>query len=146
MLDMSAFLEDQPLGYLLYRVHTALRAEISSSVLEPLNLAFPQYICMRLLQHFPGRSNAELARDNNVSPQAMNMVVRSLEERGLVTRPTSVASGRSLPAQLTREGKELLKKTDTGVRAAERRLLSRLTDEQAKEFRRMLVVLGSDPA
>ncbi len=99
---------------------------------------------MRILSKDPGRSNADLARDTNVSPQAMNMVLRGLEERGLVTRPSSVSSGRSLPAQLTREGLELLKRTDAGVRAAERRLMANLTDEQRREFKRILVALGTD--
>ena len=108
MIDMDDILEDQPLGYLLARVANALRAEVTAAVLDPMGLAFPQYICMRILSKFPDRSNAELARDNNVSPQAMNMVVRGLEDLGLVTRPASVSSGRSLPAQLTRKGGELL--------------------------------------
>ena len=137
-------LEDQPLGYLLSRVANALRGEVTATVLDPMGLAFPQYICMRILSKFPGRSNADLARDTNVSPQAMNMVLRGLEERGLVTRPASVASGRSLPAQLTREGQELLARTDVGVRAAERRLMANLTAEQRREFKRILVSLGSD--
>jgi DNA-binding MarR family transcriptional regulator len=145
MLDMSEFLEDAPLGYLLHRVHNALRAEVTTTVLDPMELAFPQYLCMRVLSKYPGRSNAELARFMNVSPQAMNMVLRRLEDRGLVTRPASVSSGRSLPAQLTREGKELLKRTDAGVRAAERRLMANLTSEQRREFKRILVTLGTDP-
>lgn len=145
MLDMSEILEDQPLGYLLHRVANALRSEVTATVLEPLGLAFPQYICMRILARFPDRSNAELARDTNVSPQAMNMVLRGLEDRGLVTRPASVSSGRSLPAALTREGRDLLEKTDAGVKAAERRLMSALTSEQRQEFKRMLVTLGTDP-
>ena len=103
---MRDFLADQPLGYLLYRAHNSLRAEVTATVLEPLGLTFPQYICMRILSKFPGRSNAELARDTTVSPQAMNMVLRGLEERGLVTRPASVPSGRSLPAALTRAGED----------------------------------------
>ncbi len=142
---MSEFLEDQPLGYLLHRVANALRSEVTATVLEPLGLAFPQYICMRILARFPDRSNAELARDTNVSPQAMNMVLRGLENRGLVTRPASVSSGRSLPATLTREGRTLLEKTDAGVKAAERRLMAGLTTEQRKEFTRTLVALGTDP-
>ncbi len=145
MLDMSEFLEDQPLGYLLHRVHLALRNEVTATVLDPINLAFPQYLCMRVLSHYPGRSNAELARDMNVSPQAMNMVLRALQDRGLVTRPASVSSGRSLPAQLTREGMELLKRTDAGVRAAEQRLMANLTGEQRQEFKRILVALGQGP-
>jgi DNA-binding MarR family transcriptional regulator len=146
MLDMNELLEDQPLGYLLSRVANALRTEVTATVLDPLGLAFPQYICMRILSKYPGRSNAELARDTIVSPQAMNMVLRGLEERGLVTRPTSVSSGRSLPAQLTREGAELLKRTDSGVRAADRKLMAHLTPEQRREFKRTLVALGTDPA
>lgn len=143
MLDVKD-LEDAPLGFLLNRVATALRAEVSVAVLEPLDVSFPQYLCMRMLSHYPGRSNAELARQLNVSPQATNLVLKALEDRGLVTRPTSVSSGRSLPAQLTRQGTALLEKTDAGVRAAERRLLARLTAEQRREFKRVLVALGSD--
>jgi DNA-binding MarR family transcriptional regulator len=142
---MSEFLGDQPLGFLLYRVHNALRSEVTTTVLEPLGLVFPQYICMRILSRHPDRSNAELARDTNVSPQAMNMVLRGLEERGFVTRPASVSSGRSLPAALTQAGEELLERTDVGVRAAEQRLMAGLTGDQRREFRRMLVALGSDP-
>ena len=72
------------------------------------------------------------------------MVLRRLEDRGLVTRPASVTSGRSLPARLTREGEDLLERTDAGVRAAERRLMAGLTAEQRHEFKRVLVALGSD--
>ena len=135
--------QDEPLGYLLHRVASALRAEITSSVLDSLELTFPQYICMRVLSKYGDRSNAELARDTGVSPQAMNMVLRGLEERELVSRPASVASGRSLPATLTRRGRELLSRTDSGVKDAEQRLLGNLTEAQQREFRRILAALGS---
>ncbi|EHB45309.1 regulatory protein MarR [Mycolicibacterium rhodesiae JS60] len=134
---------DEPLGYLLYRVASALRAEVTATALEPVGLSFPQYICMRILSKFPDRSNAELARDTGVSPQAMNMVLRSLEERGLATRPASVESGRSLPAKLTRAGVELLQRTDAGVRDSEQTLMAELSAEQRREFRRILAALGS---
>ncbi|WP_179471049.1 MarR family winged helix-turn-helix transcriptional regulator [Mycolicibacterium vinylchloridicum] len=134
---------DEPLGYLLYRVASALRAEVTATALEPVGLSFPQYICMRILSKFPDRSNAELARDTGVSPQAMNMVLRSLEERGLATRPASVESGRSLPAKLTRAGVELLQRTDAGVRDSEQALMAELSAEQRREFRRILAALGS---
>jgi DNA-binding MarR family transcriptional regulator len=144
MLDMDEPFDDQPLGYLLSRVMFALKADVTAAVLDPLEVAFPEYLCMRVLSKFPGQSNADLARALNVSPQAMNMVLRGLEDRGLVIRPASVSSGRSLPAQLTREGEGLLKATDAGVRAAEDRLMADLTDEQRYEFKRMLAALGTD--
>jgi DNA-binding MarR family transcriptional regulator len=142
IIDMSGA-HDEPLGYLLHRVASALRAEVTATALEPVGLSFPQYICMRILSKFPERSNAELARDTGVSPQAMNMVLRSLEERALVSRPASVDSGRSLPAKLTRVGVELLARTDAGVGASEQRLMADLSAEQRREFRRILAALGS---
>jgi DNA-binding MarR family transcriptional regulator len=145
MLDMSESFEDQPLGYLLSRVMFALKADVTAAVLDPLEVAFPEYLCMRVLAKFPGQSNADLARALNVSPQAMNMVLRALEERSLVARPASVSSGRSLPAELTREGQGLLKRTDAGVRAAEDRLMANLSDQERFEFKRVLAALGSDP-
>lgn len=144
MLDMSGGADDQPLGYLLYRVTNALRGEVTTTVLDPLELSFPQYICMRMLARSPGRSNAEIARSIGVSPQAMNIVLRSLQERSLVERPAAMAAGRSQPAQLTTSGREMLSRTDAGVRAAEERLMADLTDAQRRDFRTILRTLGAD--
>jgi DNA-binding MarR family transcriptional regulator len=145
MVDMTESFEDEPLGYLLSRVMFALKADVTATVLDPLEVAFPEYLCMRVLAKYPGQSNADLARAQNVSPQAMNMVLRGLEERRLVVRLANMSSGRSLPAQLTREGEELLKRTDTGVRAAERKLMANLTEDERHEFKRILAALGCDP-
>jgi DNA-binding MarR family transcriptional regulator len=141
---MAEHLQDQPLVYLLHRVAQTLRNEVTTTVLEPLELGFPQYICMRILSKSPGRSNAELARDLGVSPQAMNMVLRGLQSRGLVSRPASVASGRALPAQLTREGVALLKRTDAGVRTAELRVLGQVSERERAELKRILAAVGTD--
>jgi DNA-binding MarR family transcriptional regulator len=144
MIDMEdAPSADQPLGYLLRQVTTALRTDVTENVLEPLGLTFPQFICLRMLMNQAGPSNADLARKGNVSPQAMNMVLRGLEQRGLVTRPKRVASGRSLPAQLTREGRELLERMESGVRATEDRLLANLTVGRRREFKQILAELAS---
>ncbi|HET7740915.1 MAG TPA: MarR family transcriptional regulator [Mycobacterium sp.] len=134
--------ENRPLGFLLHRVIAHLRAEVTQNALEPLGLTFTQYLCMRLLSQTPGHSNADLARNLFVSPQAMNMTVRGLQERGLVTRPATVASGRSLPAELTREGVALLARTDAGVREAEERVLRPLSAQDQRHLRRILAELG----
>jgi AcrR family transcriptional regulator len=134
--------EAQPLGYLLHRLTSALRSEVTATVLAPLGLSFPQYLCMRLLSHSPGTSSAELARGINVSPKAMNTVVRGLQKRGLVVRPAIVSSGRSLPIELSREGAEVLKRTDSGVRAAERHVLAKLGEQDRRDLRRLLATFG----
>lgn len=140
MLDMHDP-ESQPLGYLLHKLALALRTDVTGTVLEPAGLSFPEYICMRILARFPGRTNAELARDVMVSPQAMNMVVRGLQERGLLSRPAEVSSGRSRPAELTRDGKAQLDRTTEGIRESEQRVLANLSDRDQRELRRILAEL-----
>jgi DNA-binding MarR family transcriptional regulator len=135
--------DDAPLGYLLYRVAAVLRPEVSA-VLGPLGLTLPEFVCLRMISTFPGMSSAELSRHTNVTPQAMNTVLRKLEEAGAVARPSSVSSGRALPATLTGQGRAVLKRAEGAVRAADARILSKLTETQQREFKRMLEKLGSD--
>lgn len=143
MFDMSTY-ADQPLGYLLYRVMTVLRPQVAAE-LGPLGLALPEFVCLRILAMFPGQSSAELARNTNVSPQAMNLVLRGLQEMGTVTRPATVSSGRALPARLTSKGKALLKRAEAGVQVADERLLANLTPGERSEFKRLLHAVGSQP-
>jgi DNA-binding MarR family transcriptional regulator len=136
MVDMTE-LEDQPLGYLMYRVVAVLQPAVSAE-LKPLGLTLPEFVCLRVLSIFPGQSNAELARKTNVSPQAMNNVLRGLQERGAVDRPASVASGRALPARLTTEGATLLKRAEAAVQVAEDNVLANLHKAQRRELKRLL--------
>lgn len=135
--------DDAPLGYLLYRVGAVLRPEVSAA-LSPLGLTLTEFVCLRMLSQSPGLSSAELARHASVTPQAMNTVLRKLEDAGAVARPASVSSGRSLPATLTARGRALAKRAEAVVRAADARVLARLTAPQQREFKRMLEKLGSD--
>lgn len=134
--------EDQPLGYLLYRVMAVLRPQVTAA-LGPAGLGLPEFVCLRVLSMSPDQSSAELARNTNVSPQAMNLVLRGLQETGAVTRPATVSSGRALPARLTSKGKALLKRADAAVQGAEERLLANLTPGERREFKRILHAVGS---
>ncbi len=133
---------DPPLGYLLSRATARLRTKVTDG-LGPLGLTFPQYLCMRLLSAAPGMSSAELARTINVSPQAMNTVLRGLVDMGAVSRPPSVPVGRALPARLTTAGSALLERTDVVVQRAEATVLSGLTTQERRDLKRMLASAGS---
>jgi DNA-binding MarR family transcriptional regulator len=113
-------------------------------VLGPLGMTLPEFVCLRILSMFPGMSSAELSRHTNVTPQAMNTVLRKLEDVGAVARPESVSSGRALPATLTSQGRALLKRAEAAVQLADARILAKLTAAQQREFKRMLGKLGSD--
>src|SRR5262245_58065174 len=122
MVDMFEG-EDQPLGYLLHRITSVLRPAAAAE-LRPLELGLTEFVCLRILSMLPGSSNAELARATNVSPQAMNKVLRSLQDKGIVDRPDAVASGRALPAQLTSAGRKLLARAEAAVRVADQQVLA----------------------
>jgi DNA-binding MarR family transcriptional regulator len=141
--DTEHPLQEQPLGYLLYRVMAVLRPVVTAE-LRPLGLALPEFVCLRLLSMSPGRSSAELARDTNVSPQAMNIVLRRLQDMGAVDRPASVSSGRALPARLTPAGKALLKRAEAAVFGADALVLSGLPPSERRELKRLLAVVGLD--
>lgn len=136
-------LDDAPLGYLLHRVSNLLRPE-ATAALRPLDLSLTEFVCLRILSLYPGTSSAELARHTNVTPQAMNTVLRRLEDAGAVSRPASVPSGRALPASLTRSGAALLTRAERAVRTADATVLARLSAAEQREFKRMLTALGSD--
>ena len=142
MVDVARA-SDPPLGYLLYRVRTALRPEVSA-VLGPLGLTLAEFVCMRVLSMHPGISSAQLSRHTNVTPQAMNTVLHRLQNRGTVTRPASAPAGRALPATLTGDGQKLLRRAESAVRVADERVLARLSSEEQAEFKRMLRLLGAD--
>ena len=144
MLDMGEY-EDQPLGYLLYRAMATLRPHVNAE-LKPLGIGLPEFVCMRNLSMWPNQSNAELARHASVTPQAMNLVLRALEDMGLIARPPMVQTGRSLPARLTRKGKALLKRAEAVVQVADERLLGQLTPTERAQFKRLLHTVGSEPA
>lgn len=132
-----------PLGYLLYRVSSALRPQVSA-VLGPLGLTLPEFVCMRALLLRPGLSSAELARHTGVTPQAMNTVLHRLENRGAVSRPESVPSGRALPANLTEAGRNLLKQAEDAVRVADSRVLAALSAAEQHRLRQMLERIGAE--
>ncbi len=113
---------DRAVGYMLKRAATALRTAMDTA-LRPLDLTVPQYSCLEVLSQRPGLSNAELARAVFVTRQSMNLVLRGLQDRGLVTRPPTAPQGRALPSTLTPAGRAQLHAASIAVRVVEKRML-----------------------
>ncbi|MFD6066418.1 MarR family winged helix-turn-helix transcriptional regulator [Amycolatopsis lurida] len=120
---------DQAVGYMLKRAATALRTAMDTA-LRPLDLTVPQYSCLEVLSQRPGLSNAELARAVFVTRQSMNLVLRGLQDRGLITRPTTAPQGRALPSTLTPAGRERLRAASGVVRAVQDRMLTPFSADQ----------------
>ncbi len=108
-------------GYLLKRAQAALRAAMDK-VLREHGLTVPQYATLELLALHPGMSNADLARATFVTRQSGNVVLRGLQEAGLITRPDTADHGRARPAHLTEEGRTRLAAVQAAVYAVEQRM------------------------
>jgi DNA-binding MarR family transcriptional regulator len=125
---------DEAVGYVLKQAAAALRTGMDAA-LRPLELSVPQYACLELLGQRPGLSNAELARGAFVTRQSMNGVLRALQDRGLVARPTTAPHGRALPTRLTPAGREQLHAASAAVRTVEQRMLSPLPPAHQRRLR-----------
>jgi DNA-binding MarR family transcriptional regulator len=125
---------DEALTYVLRHAAASLRGAMAEA-LRPLDLSAAQHSCLELLGRSPGLSSSELARGAFVSRQSMNLVLRGLQDRGLVTRPEVAPQGRALPTKLTAEGREALNAANAVARTVEKRMLAAVPEKRRARFR-----------
>ena len=107
--------------------HRAVNDAIHSFGVTPTQIG----VLNRLAQE-PGLSGAELARRLLVTPQASQLALTGLEQRGLVERRADPDHGRIVRAYLTKEGRRIFKRCiDLSIRA-EMEFLSVLSDDEVE--------------
>ena len=124
--------------YLVGRIDRVVRRAIGA-VLKAQGLSVNQYTTLSVLDRRSGLSNAQLARRALVSPQSMNEVLLTLEDRGFVRRRAHPGHGRILQARLTAKGRALLARCDADVYEVEARMVSGLRDEDRRALRSALL-------
>jgi DNA-binding MarR family transcriptional regulator len=129
MKDRSSADVTERLGYRLKRAAAALRGAMDRALRE-YGLTVPQYACLELLDQQPGLSNAELARGTFVTRQSMNVVLRGLQEGGLIRRPATTDHGRALPAHLTEEGHRRRASARDAIDAIDQRMTDVVPEER----------------
>lgn len=135
-------LEEESPGYVLKQAHVALRTAMEAA-LRPLELTVAQYACLELLGRHPGLSNAELARGAFVTRQSMNLVLRGLVDRDLLTRAEQAPQGRALPTRLTPDGRDVLQAASAAVRDVERQMLAPLSRGDQDRLREHLAACAA---
>jgi DNA-binding MarR family transcriptional regulator len=132
----------ESVGYELKKAATTLRSAMDTA-LRPLNLTVPQYACLEVLQQRPGLSGSELARAVFVSRQSMNLVLKGLEDRGLLFRPAVPDHGKALPTELTAAGRERLLAAGEALSVVEDRMLAALTPSAQRRLRADLAAIAA---
>ncbi len=91
-----------------------------------------------MLSAQPGISNVEIAAELRITPQAVSLVQRSLEEAGLVHRSRRQADARVLTTELTAKGRKLFERADATLREDDEEILANMTERDRVQLRRLL--------
>ena len=106
--------------------HLRLTAEASQSAKDRAvldsGLTKAQYNALIMLQRRNEATASQLARDCNISQQAMSQTVKRLREAEFITSQPSPHGGRALDLRLSDRGESSLATADERVRVLERSL------------------------
>ena len=106
--------------------HLRLTAEASQSAkdraVRDSGRTKAQYNALLMLRHSGEATTSQLARDCNISQQAMSQTVKRLSEAEFITLHPSPHGGRALVLRLTARGESSLTTADKRVRALEQSL------------------------
>jgi len=130
------------IGYLLRQATFAVRS-VHDAALEKAGLTVPQFLVLNLLDAYPGISGADLARIAQLTPQTINLIVRKLEQDGLIVRREHESHGRVLRMTLTPAGRARLKRCKALSKTIERRLLALLDRPTERKVRRWLIEVAT---
>lgn len=133
------------LGYLLKHTHEAYRA-LQAPALAPLELDGRLLAVLALVDAVGPALQQRLAERLGVDRTTMVALIDALEECGLVARGRDPVDRRGYRIAITRKGTTVLAEAMTAVDAAEQSFLTRLSDTERRQFRRLLAKLAAPGA
>ncbi|MXN92086.1 MarR family transcriptional regulator [Flavobacterium sp. Sd200] len=133
---------DSP-GYLLGQV-TMLWERKQKKVLDPLNLTQTQFVLLAALGWLSKKSNAvtqtDIARQSNADRMMVSKVLRTLQDKGFITRKEHETDTRAKTISLTENGGIVLQKAIVEIENADLDFFSSLND-QISTFNKNMVRL-----
>ena len=102
--------------------HSGGQPERQDRAVLDSGLTKAQYNALLMLRHSGEATASQLARDCNISQQAMSQTVKRLSEAEFITLHPSPHGGRALVLRLTARGESSLTTADKRVRALEQSL------------------------
>jgi DNA-binding MarR family transcriptional regulator len=127
----------QSLGVLLKRAEQAM-LKSKNAALKPIGLTLAQYVALSELEAQQGITAATLARACFVSPQAMMILLKTMEQQGLIARRAHPRHPNVLELNVTQVGREALHTGRSRMTPLEKRVSNAFTDRELKSFRASL--------
>ncbi|MDM0046411.1 MarR family transcriptional regulator [Variovorax dokdonensis] len=100
-----AYVVDESIGYMMKRILAALSQTVETSICEPGQPTYPQWMPLHKLHVGNVNTVAELARECGLDAGAMTRLLDRLEAKNLCRRVRSVADRRVVNIELTDEGR-----------------------------------------
>lgn len=129
--------EEPRLGMLVKRAEQAM-VRAKSAALKLVGLTLAQYVALVELDRQPGITAATLARACLVTPQAMMILLKSMEQQGLISRSVHPRHGNVLELHMTDVGREALAAARQRVDPMEQRVLDAFSAKELMVFRELL--------
>lgn len=130
------------LGLDIKRTEQELMSAKNAAV-RAAGLTVPQYAALYALDGNPGMSAAALARACLVTPQAMTVVLRNLEDHALVERTPHEWHRHIKEVRLTDAGRAALAAADERAVTVERAIAAALTTDERATLRDLLKRVGT---
>jgi DNA-binding MarR family transcriptional regulator len=111
---------------------------VKTAALKPVGLTLAQYVALAALDRQPGITAAALARASLVTPQAMMVVLKALEEQGLISRSAHPRHTNVLELRLTEPGREALAAGRACVEPIERQILGAFSADELATLEELL--------
>ena len=109
-----------------------------SAALKSVGLTLSQYVALFELDQRSGITAATLARACLVTPQAMMILLKTMEQQGLITRSTHPRHPSVLELHITEVGREALYAALERVDPIERRVFGVFSQKDTAVFREFL--------
>ena len=133
----TAGTEEPRLGMLVKRAEQAM-IRSKSAALKLVGLTPAQYVALVELEQQPGITAASLARACLVTPQAMMILLKSMDQQGLITRSAHPRHANVLELHMTDVGREALREAKEQVDPIEQRVFGAYSAKDLASFREFL--------
>ena len=125
------------LGMLVKRAEQAM-IRTKSVALKSVGLTPAQYVALVELEQQPGITAASLARACLVTPQAMMILLKTMDQQGLITRSAHPRHPNVLELHMTDVGREALRDARERVDPIEGRVFAAFSAKETAAFREFL--------
>jgi DNA-binding MarR family transcriptional regulator len=118
----------------LFRAVNAARNYIERKVLRDYSLTFSGFTTLWVLWVMGSMETRHLAAEASVTKGTLTGILKTLEDRGLVTRETPETDRRLTLVHLTQKGEQRMQEIFPRFNAAERDITSALDDQERDEL------------